>query len=803
MDVPTELGPHPLLAPTPGPNLARHRYADQLPAGTRFHGANLTLARFENLDLTNVSFDQAQLAGARFHHCQIGPTTFAGAVLYRTQLVFCQGAEHVEAPFGSPQWLVAPHPEAVDRGPAGCEPQLVVDPSRVEHVAFDPTGRYLAAAQHRSIPVWDVVTGEQVWCLTSDDHPDAGWGRMAWHPAGTHIVAVGKHLVVWEVATGRQTLMLPLDMYDPYVAFDPTGALLAVGTEKQAWILDADTGLKLLTLPGCGSVVGFGGQRFFASSSTMVFAWDVTTGEQLLKTSIRRHHYSLGGAIDPAGTKVVTNWGKKSDHSGDLAAVWDVATGERLVTLEGHTSCLSGACFDRSGTRLVTSSWDGTARVWDVATGAELVKVTGGETLYSGAISPDGGLVATGSSDGQVHLWSAETGRRLHVLSHGKPSLSYWVHPAADLVSTATDVVRLWRLSTGEYLTSLAQHGAPISLVDVSPDGTRLVTTSQGEKTTRLWDVTTGECLSVLDDSRWMERVAFDPTGRLALGVSRIWEGSKKYGALTVWDVATWSTSVEHKTSYDSTAAFDRTGRHIVLAHDDQVTVLRSDDGTVARTFDNNASATSIAIDPFRDQVAFMLGSGSVNVWDVTTGTHLFVLAPSRKSHGVAELRFAPDGRRVVAGRPQPGGEDDQVRGRLEVWNLPEPGESVQIVRSTRSIDYSSRFVGHTGSWIDSAVTPDGWVLVLSGGRDALTIFPPLDWDALTTATSIGSGVFSIQLVGAGAVVWRDGRAEPTPEVLDRVCWLVTDPETGIVARCPAETFGPFDITSLLPPSSV
>jgi len=52
--------------------------------------------------------------------------------------------------------------------------------------------------------------------------------------------------------------------------------------------------------------------------------------------------------------------------------VWDAATGTILAELRGHTRGVRCAAFSPDGTRIVTASWDNTARVWDAATGSEL-----------------------------------------------------------------------------------------------------------------------------------------------------------------------------------------------------------------------------------------------------------------------------------------------------------------------------------------------------------------------------------------------------------------------------------------------
>jgi WD40 repeat protein len=48
------------------------------------------------------------------------------------------------------------------------------------------------------------------------------------------------------------------------------------------------------------------------------------------------------------------------------ARIWDVASGRLLATLEGHTGEVVDAEFSPDGSRVVTASWDGTAKIWDV-----------------------------------------------------------------------------------------------------------------------------------------------------------------------------------------------------------------------------------------------------------------------------------------------------------------------------------------------------------------------------------------------------------------------------------------------------
>ncbi|MGA8586464.1 MAG: hypothetical protein WB715_21985, partial [Roseiarcus sp.] len=69
----------------------------------------------------------------------------------------------------------------------------------------------------------------------------------------------------------------------------------------------------------------------------------------------------LSAAFSPDGTRIVTaSWDQ-------TARIWDAATGQPIgEPLKGHDSAVMSAAFSPDGTRIVTASWDKTARVWEV-----------------------------------------------------------------------------------------------------------------------------------------------------------------------------------------------------------------------------------------------------------------------------------------------------------------------------------------------------------------------------------------------------------------------------------------------------
>jgi len=91
------------------------------------------------------------------------------------------------------------------------------------------------------------------------------------------------------------------------------------------------------------------------------------------------------------------------------ARVWNAASGQLLVTLEGHTGPARDAAFSPDGQRIVTAGGDNTAGVWNATDGQLVAKLEGhtGPVLHA-AFSPDG---QTASGDNTAGIWSAANGQ--------------------------------------------------------------------------------------------------------------------------------------------------------------------------------------------------------------------------------------------------------------------------------------------------------------------------------------------------------------------------------------------------------
>ena len=82
--------------------------------------------------------------------------------------------------------------------------------------------------------------------------------------------------------------------------------------------------------------------------------------------------------------------------------------GQLLATLP-HQGGVYSAEFSPDGSRIVTASWDKTAKVWDVK-GQLLATLPHQGVVYSAEFSPDGSRIVTASQDKTAKVWFTAEG---------------------------------------------------------------------------------------------------------------------------------------------------------------------------------------------------------------------------------------------------------------------------------------------------------------------------------------------------------------------------------------------------------
>jgi WD40 repeat protein len=187
---------------------------------------------------------------------------------------------------------------------------------RANAVAFSPDGKLLATAESFGslVKLWNVSTGKLVHTLSG--HHDGVWalsfstdGKLLASSGGAHEGLTR----VWAVETGG--LIQKFSGAGPVFLPDSYSVMVVIpsGENYRVWVVDAITGKKLSEPPAdCVAFV-------------------------------------------PNATTCVTS-----------STVMDFTTGQTIYAFQGLTTGISYASFTTDGTKLVTTSHDGTVRVWEL-----------------------------------------------------------------------------------------------------------------------------------------------------------------------------------------------------------------------------------------------------------------------------------------------------------------------------------------------------------------------------------------------------------------------------------------------------
>lgn len=349
------------------------------------------------------------------------------------------------------------------------------------------------------------------------------------------------------------------------------------------------------------------------------------------------HEGTVRGAVFSPDLNRILTWSFDG-----TARLWDAKSGNQTAVLR-HNASVRGSRFSSDGCKVLTWSSDGTARIWDVTSGEQIGLCSHDDVIGGAIFSSDESRVLTWAYDGKACVWDARNGSLLAKLSHNNVVKGALFANRGQFVLTwAHDhTAAIWNAADGDRLIHM-KHEDDVRGVKLLASESRVLTWS-ADKSVRLWDALSGEELLQLSHESEVRGVLILADEKKVV----TWAGR----SIQVWDLMN--------------------GQQLIQFHQDAKVI-----------------GVSLSVD--ESKALTWCVDGTVSVWDLINGEQL-----GRQNHKdvVLGARFSPDETHVLS------------------WSYDHTAKLWLIQTGDSDKDNSPYEMNHDGVVREAIFTPNGeWI---------------------------------------------------------------------------------------------
>lgn len=529
-------------------------------------------------------------------------------------------------------------------------------------------------------------------------------------------------IILWDLASGAELRrMVGHGNWVTELAFIPNsrsnfGMLTAVSGDPHGnfFLWDIEDGIiirKFVDYRGISSIaISPDGKTMLSSSDgNTLIIWDLLSGMRV-RTLDGHTRGVTSTAYSPDGKTILTG------SMDNTLILWDANTGEKIHTLQGHQDSVIDMAYHPDGRTALSIGKDQALRQWDLLSGSQVNEKFTNRNPGLLEISPDG-QIAVVTEDNIIHAWDIDLWQESWYVK-GHPDAITALQFTSDgslLLSGGIDgILRLWDARDFKELKRFNTGTDILTALDVSSDGKKILTGSlTGDAS--VWDVETGEKLhQLVGDGIPVSTgaVGISPDAEMGLvGTGFQYFGSDEK-SLVLWDLENGKRiqSFEGHEFPLRSVAFSPTGQFILSGSQNNYENIGElfswsvATGEQILSFYSTDDITSIILNP--DGTLALTSSeyfGNVTLWDVDSGKMVSKIDGFTEKVLVAD--FGPDEKTAIAGF------SDGSLIRLDL-------ETGEIIR---------HYQGHESAIWALDVSPDAR-FVLSGDDDGKVIL----WDLAT-----------------------------------------------------------------------
>jgi WD40 repeat protein len=496
---------------------------------------------------------------------------------------------------------------------------------------------------------------------------------------------------------------------------------LAVLNHKLVMEIPLDGGSESLELSADGL-------RLLSCAGGVVRILDAVTGETILTID---EGAPRAAVWSPDETAILTIDTYEAEFTIKL---WDAVTGELRYTVETDSKIAAlwfwWIPWSPEGDRFVTAHEDGSARIWDAATGTELRRLQGNKgAVEQAAWSPAQDHIVTihaepimTGTNGSAILWDAATGESLFSFPGTRWTIRFgsWAADGNRFSLRGIDRVSIFDTTTGAEV-ELSYPGVWSQHAVLSPDGSKLVTSSYQNPSARLWNAETGAVIQVIPG--------------LGNGVAVNWSPSGTYAAVAGADGLVRIMDGEFGVELDK-VTFSEIARKIEWSPEEDKLYLAGPNVPSIKVYQLSKSLLTITNKEYMTSYMDWSPDGKMIGWGAATGESVIYLASTgeerlRLNSGNEQaysVSFSPSSDRILTGN-----EDGTVR----IWEAHNGDLLVELTGHQTAVNW--------GDW-----SPDGARVATAGYKDGKVIV----WDAASGAQIWVYDAQPFEDDGAVVVVW-------------------------------------------------